>query len=133
MNKGLTGDELSALKSEYYEKFGVELPEEYLAFLKSMNGYDQDLITFYGYNADTYGSERGHVGPDMDIMRQQHSQRSKKRIYLGEDSSGNPFFYRMNDITIDLFCLERFEPGLDYSEVIEFLSFEELQEYVFGV
>ena len=128
MNKGLTDEEARCLKSEFYEKFDVELPDEYVTFLKSMNGYSHDLIDFYGYNADTYCSERGYVAPDLDIMSQPHS---KKRIYLGEDSSGNPFFYRMNDITIDLFCLERFESGSLYSEVIEFLSFEELKEYVF--
>ena len=131
MNKGLTGDEASLLKSEFYEKFGLELPEEYLSFLKRVNGYDQDLITFYGYNADTYGSEIGFVGPDLDIFRQQNQQR-KDRIYLGEDSSGNPFYYHMNGITRDLFCLDHFESGSLYSEVIEFLSFEEMLDYIFA-
>ena len=131
MNKGLTGNEASLLKTEFYEKFGLELPEEYLSFLKRVNGYDYDLITFYGYDSDTYSSERGFVGPDLDIFRQQHQQR-KNRIYLGEDSSGNPFYYRMNGITRDLFCLDHFESGSLYSEVIEFLSFEEMLDYIFA-
>ena len=138
INEGLTDEEANLLKSEFNEKFGVELPAEYLTFLKLVNGYDCDLITFYGYNTDTYGSERGYVDPKIDIMCQKHfkakmQKHFKVKIFLGDDSYGNPIYYRMNGITWDLFCLERFEPGSDYSEVIEFLSFEELLEYVFGM
>ena len=138
MNKGLTDDEAKLLKSEFYEKFGVELPEEYLSFLRQANGYDYDLITFYGYNTDTYDSKRGYVNPNMDIMLQKHNidithqKHIKVRIFLGEDQSGNPFYYRMNGIYRDLFCLERFEAGSLYSEVIEFLSFDDLLEYIFS-
>ncbi|MDR2569075.1 MAG: hypothetical protein LBD23_02095 [Oscillospiraceae bacterium] len=128
LNDGLSDEETKTLSRSFADRYDLILPDEYLTFLKMTNGFDCYPVTIFGYNSETYGFERGHIGSDMDIFQNTHRDH---KIYLGDDC-GNPFYYRIGYRYGYAFVLEKFESGANYSEKHDYTSFISMLEDIFS-
>ena len=51
-NNSATDNEISKLKNSFFKKFGLELPTQYLEFLKYMNGIEFDGFIIFSIDKD---------------------------------------------------------------------------------
>lgn len=122
--QGASAEEIELANQRLQEEHDIELPEQFIDFLKDMNGFEVDGKIMYGVdqeflkNGDEIDYFEGIADNNLSAYDNDWDERY---VFLGEDSL-NKYVYNMNDgkyYQIDSGCGDVYEVFSSFEEVLK--------------
>jgi hypothetical protein len=104
LNAPATDDQIEVLKRTVNEKFGCILPEQYLDFLKKVNGLEFNGFVFYGVDSSLFEIQNndtvyGYVDTNEIWYENAHQ---KQYMFFGESNISWYCFDLFNGVYVEL-------------------------------
>ena len=87
LNKSASNEQIENFEKIVQEKFNYVLPEQYIAFLKTVNGLEFNGFTFYGVDSALLDNEGQSVYGFIDSNEIWHeNEHQKQYIFFGDSN-----------------------------------------------